>query len=232
MQGSAAPCHLHSVPPHFPAPRFPPMAGRAADTTQLPPPLCRPCLARALVIGAPGVASAAAPAHSPRGDVWRRCATTCCRSEPRCPRCVVVGGKSCSEPVLMVWLCGVGVLTQHNGSASFRLSSPQCPSASCTACDMTHRGAQPEHTVRPRPGRTTHPTHQLNPLTPSHALPPPLPPCSSLHAQAVTRRIVVLSNNTQYPLTFDWDPCLFPAQPPHISGAASAIQAGLAISPR
>lgn len=58
-------------------------------------------------------------------------------------------------------------------------------------------------------------------------MPPPQSP-----VQAVTRRIVVLSNNTQYPLTFDWDPCLFPAQPPHISGAASAIQAGLAISPR
>lgn len=154
----------------------PSLACRAVATTQHPPPPCRPCLARALVIGARGVASAAAPAHSPRGDGWRPCATTCCRSGPRCPRCVVVDDCLCSEPVFMAWLCGGYVLNQRNGSASYARPPPPCPSASGTVCDMTHRGAQPQHTVRPSAGRTTHPTHQLDPLTPPHARPPPLPP--------------------------------------------------------
>lgn len=47
----------------------------------------------------------------------------------------------------------------------------------------------------------------------------------------MTRRIVVLTNTSEYPLNFEWDLGIFGAQPPAVAGTGSAIQAGLTISP-
>jgi len=42
----------------------------------------------------------------------------------------------------------------------------------------------------------------------------------------------VVSNTSQYPVTFSWDLGIYGSKPPVIAGTGSAIQAGLAITPR
>ena len=52
------------------------------------------------------------------------------------------------------------------------------------------------------------------------------------HSQGMTRRIVVLTNTSAYPLVYGWDLGIYASHPPAVVGAGSAIQAGLTITPR
>ncbi len=47
----------------------------------------------------------------------------------------------------------------------------------------------------------------------------------------LTRRILVLSNTSEYPITFEWDLGIFAPQRPAVAGQGSAVQAGLTVSP-